>query len=124
MFWGSFCEQSKFPPVFIDGYIDSKLYCKILRYTLLPKAKILFGNDFRILHDGSGVHRSKLTQNWLNNNIPHLIKIPAYSPQLNPIENLWRILKLNVEKRSPQNLTQLKQMLIEEWEKIPDQCRP
>ena len=28
-------------------------------------------------------------------------------------------LKLNVERRSPQNLVELKQMLVEEWGKIP-----
>ena len=34
---------------------------------------------------------------------------PCHSPDLNPIENLWNIVKTNVE-----------QFMKEEWERIPD----
>ncbi|PKC10359.1 hypothetical protein RhiirA5_288905, partial [Rhizophagus irregularis] len=42
------------------------------------------------------------------------------SPDLNSIENLWSIVKYNVEKRMPQNIDELKQFMAEEWNKIPD----
>ena len=46
---------------------------------------------------------------------------PSNSPDLNPIENLWSIVKRNVEKRMPRNLEDLKRMMVEEWNNIPDE---
>jgi hypothetical protein len=45
---------------------------------------------------------------------------PSNSPDLNPIENLWAIVKRNVEQRKPKNLGELECFLGEEWGKIPD----
>ena len=40
---------------------------------------------------------------------------PPYSPDLNPIENLWNDVKRRVEKRNAKNVAQLKLALEEEW---------
>ncbi|KAF2357440.1 Homeobox domain-like [Trinorchestia longiramus] len=40
------------------------------------------------------------------------------SPDMNPVENLWRELKLKIQKRGPNNITELKEICIEEWNKI------
>ena len=44
---------------------------------------------------------------------------PSNSPDINPIENLWSIVKHNVEKRFPRNIGELNQYMVEEWDKIP-----
>ena len=45
---------------------------------------------------------------------------PSSSPDLNPIENLWHILRSNIRKRNvqPRNEEGLMQALLEEWEKL------
>ncbi len=43
----------------------------------------------------------------------------SQSPDLNPIENLWRELKVRVAKHQPQNLNDLERICKEEWDKIP-----
>ncbi|GFX27120.1 transposable element Tcb2 transposase [Trichonephila clavipes] len=47
----------------------------------------------------------------------------AYSPDLNPIENVWDALGRRIAARlhHPENTQQLKQMLIEEWALIPQE---
>lgn len=50
--------------------------------------------------------------------MPDIIDWPSNSPDLNPIENLWSIVKGNVEKRMPKNLDDLERYMGEEWEKI------
>jgi len=45
---------------------------------------------------------------------------PSCSPDLNPIENLWAIVKGNVEKRMPKNLKDLEKFMTEEWNAIPE----
>lgn len=44
---------------------------------------------------------------------------PSQSPDMNPIENIWSILKRKVELRNPKNKTNLKEIIIEEWNSIP-----
>lgn len=118
MFWGAFCSKTKFPLYFIEKKMDSKLYCTILRKNLLPLARQQFDNDFNILQDNDPKHNSEYTTNWMDTNVLNIVQIPPYSPELNPIENLWRTLKRNVEQRCPQNLNDLKKFLLDEWEKI------
>ena len=43
---------------------------------------------------------------------------PSESLDLNPIEHLWRDLKIAVQQRSPFNLTELERICKEEWEKL------
>jgi len=47
---------------------------------------------------------------------------PSNSPDLNPIENLWAVVKRNVEKHKPKNLSKLEEFLVEEWNNynVPD----
>ncbi len=44
-----------------------------------------------------------------------VIQWPSMSPDLNPIENVWGILKRQVEHHSPSSIQFLKQVILEEW---------
>jgi transposase len=43
---------------------------------------------------------------------------PSQSPDLNPIEYLWRDLKIAVQRRSSSNLTEHERICREEWGKL------
>ncbi len=48
----------------------------------------------------------------------------SMSPDLNPIEHLWGILKRQVEHHSPSSIQSLKEVILEEWKKIYlEKCR-
>ena len=64
-------------------------------------------------HDNDPKHTAKATKEWLEK------KQRSQSPDLNPIENLWKELKLRVAKQQPRNLKDLQRICKEEWTKIP-----
>ena len=50
--------------------------------------------------------------------MPEVIDWPSNSPNANPVENLWSIIRRRVEKREATNLEELYNFLHEEWVNI------
>ncbi len=46
-----------------------------------------------------------------------MLDFPAYSPDLNPIENLWNDLERRVEARPASTVEELQDAIAEEWER-------
>ncbi len=66
----------------------------------------------------TGNKDTKATKEWLKKHIK-VLEWPSQSPDLNPIEYLWRELKVWVIKCQPRNINDLERICKEEWEKIP-----
>jgi len=64
-------------------------------------------------------HTAKITKEWLRDNSVNVLEWPSQSPDLNPMEHLWRDLKMAVHRRSPSNLMELDRFCKEECEKLP-----
>ena len=57
--------------------------------------RFLGGEKATLLWDGLPAHRSRAMQAWLNTQRHWLVveRLPAYAPELNPVEGLWSWLK-------------------------------
>ncbi len=57
--------------------------------------------DFIFQQDLTPAHTAKSTKSWLNDHGVGVLDWPANSPDLNPIENLWSIVKRKMRNKRP-----------------------
>ena len=69
-------------------------------------------------HDNDSKHTSGLVKDWLKQKTIQTLPWPSFSPDLNPIENLWDGLERKVKKYQPKNLEKVELQLTQEWNNI------
>ena len=128
MLWGAISYGRKYPLVKVDlseGSLTGDRYRdEILRPHLAKHVAGLrrYGQrHVKVVEDGASVHWRKSTltarRELRVNNLDH----PPYSPDLNPIENMWAVLKRRLRQRSriPTSEDEIWEAVQEEWEAIP-----
>jgi transposase len=106
-------------PWIIDGPINGELFTVYAEQVLAPT---LIKGDIVIL-DNLGSHKGQAARNAIRARGAHLIFLPPYSPDLNPIEQVFAKLKYLLRAAQPRELEAT-------WRKVgelldlfsPDEC--
>jgi transposase len=122
MIWGCMTAHGPGFMCRIEGTMDQHLYKQILGGELLQTIS-WYGmniNEVIFQHDNDPKHKARSVQEWLNEQPFDVLPWPPQSPDLNPIEHLWALLKrrLNQYERPPNGMAELWERVQEQWEKI------
>lgn len=126
MFWGGITSEVKSDIVFINCGLEGESLMterykeKVLEDQVIPFAAF-YGEEFVLMHDNARPHKAIIVTSYLEDVGIDTLVWPANSPDLNPIEHLWDMLKRKVRARNPSPVTtvELKMALREEWDNLP-----
>ena len=128
MFWGCFSKHGTGPLVSIQGSMNSAEYISVLTEELIPefiRAKNAIPGTWRLMQDNAPCHTANSVKAFLRQRRVELIEWPPYSPDLNPIENLWQWMKRQLETNYPvcQSAEEIEERIFEIWKTItPEMC--
>jgi hypothetical protein len=103
----------------MEGNVNARKYVDtVLERNLLQSAEDIFKvqhPEFVFQQDGAPCHTAKLCKDWFQEHDISVMDWPGYSPNLNPIENLWSRLKRLISAKRPANRECLIAARIECW---------
>lgn len=118
MQWGCFSKEGFGKLLFFKKNLTGPRLIELYERGLLPTALEQFGenkDDWILMEDNDPKHTSKVAKNWKIANDVNRLPWPSQSPDLNPIENVWGVLKINVAKKKPASIPALIRAVKAEW---------
>ncbi len=104
------------PLCFLKSTVNASIDQDILEHFILPSAEKLYGDaDFIFQQDLAPAHTAKCTKIWFNDHGVTVLDWPPNSPDLNPIEKLWSIVKRKMRETRPNNADNLKAAIKATW---------
>ena len=104
MVWGCFVGSHQGPLVSFRGVNTAATYVATLRDTLLPFIETMPPNlkrNFIFQQDNAPIHTARLAMAWFREQAFTVMEWPPNSPDMNPIEHMWRVLKAALHKQYP-----------------------
>jgi putative transposase len=106
-------------PCLFDGPINGERFLAYVEQFLVPTLK---RNDIVVL-DNIGSHKGKAVRNAIKTAGARLLFLPKYSPDLNPIEQLFAKFKSFVRKAAPRTLDAVSDAIAQALATIPpEEC--
>lgn len=119
VWWGGFSMVGTGRLARIEGKMNAAMYADIPDRNLLQSVQDLkLGQRLNFQKDNDPKHRAKTTTDWLYGKSVNFLEWPNLSPDLNPIEHLYRDLKMAVHCCVKSNLMEFERSCKEEWAKL------
>ena len=122
--WECITSKGKAILLPVDDTISSSRYCQIFQDSLLQIIDWYYPDgDFVFVQDNAPCHTSAEILEWLNERHIKVCQRPPPSPDMNIIENIWRIMKLELRKVADSIISRhdVIQTLKQIWREISDE---
>lgn len=121
MVWGAFCSRGQIALTFVEGRQDAAAYQDLLGEHLLPNVPLVVDGEWTFQQDNAPSHSAGSTTDWFEANEVSVLRWPARSPDLNPIENLWgwMVRRVYADGRQFESAASLRAAIVLAWESIP-----
>ena len=121
MVWGCFFSQVRSGLYFLPKgqTTNASRYISVLDDNLLNFMSIHGCTLFQ--QDSAPCHKVKSVMNWFQTKNVRVLKRPGNLPDINPIENLWTLIKTKVSTSNSLTMDKLKRIIKEVWCKNVDQ---
>lgn len=116
MVWGVIGVNFRHLVILKSGGIDAERYQE---ECLQPVLRTLKAPGAVFMQDNARPHSCESTKRYLRRHRVQVLDWPPYSPDLNPIENLWAYLSKRVSAVAPFGAEKLEAAIVEEWNSIP-----
>ena len=118
MIIGMFSSQGTTPLVRLQTRVNAQIYKNIVQDHVVPIIRNSGFDRATFMQDNAPCHKAKVVMSYLSEQDFEIMDWPPQSPDLNPIENLWKTLGGKIMERNPTNTEDLGVKLQEEWSKI------
>ncbi len=119
---GGITRRGRTAAVLFEGWLNADQH-KVNLDTILPSVHNLLPGGFRYLQDNDPSHTAKSNLTHLERCVPEALRLPAQSPDLNPIEHLWSALDARIARHHVTTKQQLERVVRLEWRSIStDEC--
>lgn len=122
MVWGGISCEGRTDLVIVDNRLNATRYVEnILQEHVQPYSGFIGEEEFLLMHDNARPHVARCVQDYLQEVGIHKLEWPARSPDLNPIEHIWDMLKRKIKSVSnpPETLSEIRSAARAAWESIP-----
>ncbi len=124
--WACFSAQSPGYMAMYDGSLKAADLRDILRDYLVPTFRDHFPDEptrWLLWDNDPGRHMSALVKNFLHTQAVTCLDFPPYSPDLNPIENLWADMDKRMQDSLADTKAEMEQLVQDTWAATtPEQC--
>lgn len=118
MVWAGISANAHTDLHFFERNMDSHVYIEDIVIPYIVPYKEFIGDNFILMQDNARPHVARTVIDFFDYvNIRRMVW-PAMSPDMNPIEHLWDMLKRRVQKHNAQTLGALRNALQEEWDNL------
>ena len=106
------------PLVRLEGKQNGEKYAQLIENSFFYQ---VMSDEFVLVHDNALCHTAKVSKDKIEELKIDVLDWPAYSPDLNPIENLWSHIVRNIYAggKTYDNVDELWEAIQQCWENIP-----
>ena len=95
------------PLVRLHGKINATVYKEILKKHVVPNLRTAINQPAVFMQDSVPCHAAKFVKTFLSGEDVTVMEWPDQSPDMNPIENVWKLLNERAKEKNLRNVEEL-----------------